>query len=199
MDHELGAMIAAGRPVFPVVVDDEGAERLPAPLRAIQFADFRVGFDVALRSLLGGLGRLQRSGPVPSPVPASKGYAFISYADEDAAFVGELKAFLKQKRYGYWDFRESKRDFQLDYTLELERIIREAAATLSVVSPEWKRSRTALQELHFSREVGTPVFLLWLRDPGPTLAIAGATHIEFIRRPADGFAQLDAEMRSRGL
>jgi hypothetical protein len=70
---------------------------------------------------------------------------------------------------------------------------------LSVVTPEWKRSRTAIQELHFPREVETPVFLLKRRDPGPTLAISGMTYIDFIRDKKAGFAQLDREMSKRGL
>ena len=98
--------------------------------------------------------------PVAAPKPKSKGYVFISYADEDADFVVELKLFLKKQGYGYWDYRESERDYQVDYTLELEDIIKNAAGTLSVVSPNWKRSKTAFQELHYSREVKTPVFLL---------------------------------------
>src|SRR5262249_27232783 len=101
--------------------------------------------------------------------------------------------------YGYWDYRESQRNYQVDYTLELEKIIRDAAGTLSVVSPDWKRSPTALQELHFSREVGTPVFLLKVKDPGPTLTISGMTYIDFMRRRKCGFVQLDGEMRRQGL
>jgi hypothetical protein len=73
------------------------------------------------------------------------------------------------------------------------------AGTLSVVSPEWKRSPTALQELHFSKEVGTPVFLLKLRDPGPTLAIAGMTYLDFIGKRREAFAKLDVEMKRKGL
>ena len=70
---------------------------------------------------------------------------------------------------------------------------------MSVVSPEWKRFPTALQELHFSREVDTPVFLLKVKDPGPTLAISGLTYIDFIANPENGYETLDEEMREKGL
>jgi hypothetical protein len=52
---------------------------------------------------------------------------------------------------------------------------------------------------HFSRDIGTPVFLLKIRDPGPTLAIEGMTHIDFLSAHRDGFAKLDAEMKRKGL
>ena len=152
--------------VIPVVLDDEGAERMPSPLKDIQWVDCRGPFEPALDSLLAGIRRLQVSGPVEATkIRGQKGYVFISYADEDSAFVTDLKSFMKSKGYGYWDFRESNCDYQADYTLELENVIKDAAGTLSVVSPQWKRSRTALQELHFSWEVGTPVFSFKVKDP----------------------------------
>lgn len=53
--------------------------------------------------------------------------------------------------------------------------------------------------MHFSREVGTPVFLLKVRDPGPTLAISGLTYIDFLGTSSDGFTKLDQEMQLKGL
>lgn len=199
MDEELKAFLEKQERVIPLVIDDEGASNLPMPLRRIQWVDFRGPFEPALLSLLEGLRVLQGVSPVATPQAKSKGYVFISYADEDSEFVGELKTFLKKQRYAYWDFRESERDYQADYSLELENVIKNAAGTLSVISPEWKRSPTALQELHFSREIKTPVFLLKIKDPGPTLAISGMTHIDFLTNHKDGFRKLDAEMKRKGL
>jgi hypothetical protein len=199
MNAELSTFVRKNERVIPIVIDDEGASHLPVPLRQIQWADFRGPFEPALRSLLQGIHVLRGTSPLATPETKSKGYVFISYADEDSQFVTELKAFMKTQGYAYWDFRESDRDYQADYSLELENVIKEAAGTLSVISPEWKRSPTALQELHFSREIGTPVFLLRIRDPGPTLAIAGMTHIDFSTEQRIGFAKLDAEMKRKGL
>lgn len=165
MDREYNAFLAESKRVIPVIIDDEGPTNLPLPLRLIHWVDFRGPFEPAVRSLLRGIEYLRSSAPLATPTPKSKGYVFLSYADEDAAFVTELKLFLKKQRYGYWGYRESDRDYQVDYTLELENIITNAAGTLSVLSPDWKRSKTALQELHFSRDVQTPVFLLRVRDP----------------------------------
>lgn len=199
MDFELNAFIKTHASVIPIVIDDAGADNLPLPLRQIQWVDFRGPFQPAVHSLLNGIQGLQGSSPVATPKARSKGYVFISYADEDANFVTDLKVFLKKQGYAYWDFRESERDYQSDYSLELEDVIRKAAGTLSVVSPEWKRSPTALQELHFSREVQTPVFPLKVRDPGPTLVIAGMTYIDFLTDRKVGFSKLDREMTRKGL
>lgn len=199
MDAEFDAFLRKAGRVIPVIIDDDGPANLPPPLRRFQWVDFRGTFETGLRLLLDGIRDLQGASSVAAAKQKSKGYAFISYADEDAAFVAELKLFLKKQGYGYWDYRESERDYQASYTLELENIIKNAAGTLSVVSPDWKRSPTAMQELHFSREVGTPVFLLKVKDPGPTLAISGFTYIDFMRKREDGFTQLDGEMRRKGL
>jgi predicted protein tyrosine phosphatase len=199
MNAEFTAFLKTAKRVIPIIIDDDGPTNLPDPLQRLQWVDFRGPFEPAVRSLLDGIRDLRGSSHLRAPKPKSKGYVFISYADEDAEFVGELKLFLKKQGYGYWDYRESQRDYQADYTLELENIIKDAAGTLSVVSPDWKRSPTALQELHFSREVKTPVFLLKLKDPGPTLTISGLTYIDFMRKRRDGFAQLDSEMRRKGL
>jgi hypothetical protein len=199
MDSEYTAFLTKGGRVIPVVIDDEGSANLPLPLQRFQWVDFRGPFESALRSLIEGTRELQGGSRIATAKQLSKGYVFISYADEDAEFVADLKFFLKKQGYGYWDYRESERDYQADYTQELEKIIKDAAGTLSVVSPHWKRSPTAFQELHFSREVKTPVFLLKVNDPGPTLANSGMTHIDFMHRREDGFMQLDGEMRRKGL
>jgi hypothetical protein len=199
MDAEYTAFQSKSGRVIPIIIDDSGPDNVPLPLRRFQWVDFRGPFELALGTLLEGIGELRSASPVPVSKPKSKGYVFISYANEDAEFVADLKVFLKKHGYGYWDFRDSQRDYQADYTLELENVIKNAAGTLSIVSPDWKRSSTALQELHFSREVQTPVFLLKVRDPGPTLAISGLTYIDFANKRKEGFAELDGEMRQKGL
>jgi hypothetical protein len=201
LDAEYTAFLSrkATTACIPIIIDDEGPENLPSPLRDLQWVDFRGQFEPALALLLDGISGLRSSSRIATPTPKSKGYVFISYADEDARFVADLKIFLKRQGYGYWDFRESQRDYQADYTLELENIIKKAAGTLSIISPDWKRSPTALQELHFSREVHTPVFLLKVREIEPTLAISGMTFINFLSGQKEGFAYLDGEMRRKGL
>ena len=199
LQAEVAAFMGKKGRIVPLILDDDGASHLPPFLSAIQWVDFRTDFQSAIRTLLHGIHGLAGTKPVPQRRELSKGYVFISYSTEDREFVKDLKAFLATRGYTFWDFHTSKRNYQLDYTLELEERIRDAEATLSVVSPDWKKSKTALQELHFSNEVSTPVFLLRLKDPGPTLALAGLTFIDFTQSRDEGFDRLAEEMLSVGL
>lgn len=199
LEAELETFLGKKGRVVPLIIDDDGARHLPAFLRTIQWVDFRTDFDQAIRSLLQGIQGLQSNKPVPQREEVSRGYVFISYATEDCDFIKDLKSFLAGRGYTFWDFHTSKRNYQIDYTLELEERIRDAEATLSVISPAWKKSRTALQELHFSNEVETPVFLLRLQDPGPTLALAGLTFIDFTQSQVEGFERLADQMLEVGL
>jgi hypothetical protein len=184
---------------IPLVIDDAGPAALPEAIKQIQWVDFRTGFEEGFNLLLRGIHNLRTGSPIPTREAKSKGYVFISYSTEDNAFVAELKRFLGDRGYSFWDFHTSKRNYQIDYTLELEERIQNAEATLSVISPFWKKSKTTFQELHFSYEVNTPVFLLRLADPGPTLALAGRTFIDFIGARTLGFERLAEEMRDVGL
>jgi hypothetical protein len=199
MNEELQAYLESQNPIIPIVIDGEGASNLPLPLLRIQWADFRGDYDIAFGKLLDGIRFLQQPEPIERPEIKSKGYVFISYADEDMQFVGELKSFLSEHGYAYWDFRESERNYDVDYSLELEGVIKGAAGTLSVISLNWKRSQISMQEFHFSRDVGTPVFLLKAGEPGPTLALSGLTYIDFTHKRDEGFSKLDKELKRKGL
>ena len=198
MEYELTAFLAKGK-VIPVVIDDAGERALPHVLRIIQWVDFRDNFDVAANKLVRRIATLRHDAPVAKPEPKSKGYVFISYADEDGIFVDELKAHMKTRGYAYRDFKENRRNYQIDYTIELEGVINGASATLSVISPDWKKSPTCFKELHFSEGVNKPVFRLQVRDPGPTLALAGMTILDFTRERRVAFLKLDAELSKFGL
>lgn len=199
MAKELEAVLSRGTRVIPLIIDDEGEHQLPSSLREYQWVDFRAGYEDALAQLLAALQPFRAKRPVVPSEQKTKGYVFLSYAEEDASFVDELKGFLKKRKYGYWDYRESDRDYHQDLYLELESIIREAVATLSFLSPDWKKSRTAVQEYHFSIEVGIPVFLLRVRNPGPTLVISGLPYIDFTQDHTSGFERLDRELSRKGL
>ena len=196
---ELHAVLGRDIPVIPIIVDDAGATHLPALLRVYQWVDFRSSYGEALERLTWALARFQRETPVEPEPTRSKGYVFISYAEEDVEFVSSLKRFLATRGYGYWDYAESDRDYHRDLFLELEGVISGAAGTLSVLSPYWKRSTTAVKEFHFSNEVGVPVFLLKAQELGPTLLIAGIPYIDFTRDESAGYAKLDRELKRKGL
>jgi TIR domain-containing protein len=196
---EVQAVLSHGTQVIPLIVDDQGERDLPPSLAVFQWVDFRSGYDDALQKLIAALQSFRKERPLPTSQKKSKGYVFLSYAEEDASFVDDLKAFMAKRGYSYWDYRESDRDYQQDLYLELEGVIADAAAMLSFLSPDWKKSRTAVKEYHFSTEVGIPVFLLKVRDPGPTLVVAGLPYIDFTRDQTSGFRRLEKELSRKGL
>jgi hypothetical protein len=199
MAMEVRAVLEHGTPVVPLILDDVGERELPEFLRVFQWVDFRAGYDEALGSLVAALQPFRGEQPIGASTKKAKGYVFLSYAEEDASFVDDLKSFLAKRGYAYWDYRESDRDYHQDLYLELEGVIAEASAMLSFVSPDWKRSRTAVKEYHYSTEVGIPVFLLRVRDPGPTLVIAGLPYIDFTGDKGAGFRRLERELSRKGL
>jgi hypothetical protein len=200
MVRELTLAVRNSILVFPIVIDDVGAERMPPLLASIQWLDFRGDYERMLHQLITVLPESVRQKRSIEPVtPKSKGYVFISYAEEDTAFVMKLREFLKDRGYGYWDYQESDRDYHSQLFLELEGVIREASATLSVLSPNWKLSKWTPKEYLFSEEVGTPVFLLMAREMGPTLVTAGIPYIDFTKDEQGGFDKLDRELRRKGL
>lgn len=203
MAERLHTAIRSAAPVIPIAIDTPGFEHMPVQLRNVPWYDFRGDYATAVERLIDHLPVSVRREPElpherPSPVQ-SKGYVFISYAEEDSAFVVKLREFLKARGYGYWDYQDSDRDYHTHLFLELEEVVREAEATLSVLSPDWKKSKWAPKEMIFSEEVGTPVFLLMARDMGPTLVTAGIAHIDFVRDEEKGFERLDRELRRKGL
>ena len=200
MEKELHYFLARQGRVIPLVLDDAGAARMPAPLAAIQWLDFRRDYSAALGILLSSLPRLVREDrPVEPTAAQAKGYVFFNYAEEDTEFIERVREFLRMRGYAYWDYQDSDRDYHSDLDLELEAIIREAAAVLSILSPSWKASRWTRKEYLFAEEVGTPVFLLKVKEPGPTLIIAGSHFIDFITDTDAGFRKLARELDRKGL
>jgi len=122
MDAELQAFLRSQNRIIRIVIDDEGASNLPLPLRQVQWADFRGDYSIAFQQLLDEIRFLQQPESIVRPEIKSKGYVFISYADEDAQFVEELKSFLGKYGYAYWDFCESECNYDVDYSLELESV-----------------------------------------------------------------------------
>lgn len=211
---DLRGAVSMAKAIIPVAVDDVGLRSLPDELKELQPIDARhrhnaIGIkdnkppqlpESALKAILERLpDSVQSNKPVKPQAPKSKGYIFISYAQEDTEFVTSLRQFLKERGYGYWDYQDSDRNYQTQLFLELEEVIKGAAATLSVLSPDWKKSQWAAKEYLFSQEVGVPVFLLMARDMGPTLVTQGYTYIDFSRDISSGYTKLDKELRRKGL
>ncbi|MDY0042129.1 MAG: toll/interleukin-1 receptor domain-containing protein [Desulforhabdus sp.] len=196
--HELQAILGANKKVIPVKVDDV---ELPLFIRQLSWIDLsKGGYEGGLRKILAGLGDLvQRDEPLEDRGLASKGYVFLSYCEEDVAFVAKVKEFLAENGYAYWDYQESDRDYQSQLYLELQSIIRDAAATVCILSPSWRRSKWTVKEYLYSEDVGTPVFLLRATQMDPTLITAGIPYIDFVADEKAGFEKLSRELRRKRL
>jgi hypothetical protein len=198
--REFNLATQRGLPIFVATI----AEEVVTFEQSSTFA-FEVDYERALQTLIHALpaelkpSAVRRRAEPVTEAPKSKGYVFISYADEDSEFVLKMRLFMKDRGFGYWDYQDSDRNYHTQLFLELEEVIRGAAAMISVLSPDWKQSRWAAKEYIFSEEVGVPVFLAMAREMGPTLVIAGIPYIDFTRDMNAGFAKLDKELRKKGL
>jgi hypothetical protein len=212
------------RPIFPVVLEefhpDEHelrkllgdrlyyeAPSLRSKSRGKKYHDFlsRLATDIASTLLHsarehGQTLRQASQEPPSKPVaPPAKGYVFLSYAEEDADFLANLRSFFGERGYAYWEFATSDRDYQKRIDLELEGVISSAVATVSVLSEAWKASTWSLRELFFSQEIGKPVFLVKAKPISPTLAIAGFPYIDVTKDEQQAFSRLAKELERAGL
>ena len=201
INAEVAAFRSQGKLIIPIIADDAAVDAMPLSLRLYHWLDLRHGFDErAVDQIVEALrDEVTIGAPVQKKAKQSKGYVFVSYAEEDADFVEQLKVFMKEHGYAYWDYEESDRDYHSQLFLELEGVIKEAVATLSVLSEAWKRSKWTVKEYFFSEEIGIPVFLLRAKEIGPTLAIAGIPYIDFVPDMRAGFSKLDRELKRKKL
>ncbi len=209
MQEELNSIIRSGEEaiVIPILVDGDEPNELPIFLRSRQWVDARNNVKEAIGILVIALEKYLGSPKVEKETPEdvrehktiNKGYVFISYSIENKGFLEKLKEFLKVKEYGYWDFHESIRDYQAQFHLELESIIRDSRAVLCIITPAWKSSRWAPREYLFSEDIRKPIFLLRAERLEPTLLIAGSSYIDFVEDEKLAFGELERELLSAGL
>jgi hypothetical protein len=199
-NYEINKFLEKGGRVITLIIDDDAINTLPEFLKKFQYIDFRSSLK-NLSKLINALEKLNinKNQKLVTPKIKSKGYVFLSYCEEDKPFVATLKDFLKTNGYAYWDYEESDRDYHNQLFIELEDAIKDASATLSILSPFWKLSKWSLKEYFFSEEVGTPVFLLKAQALDPTLAIAGIPFIDFTLDMNYGFEKLSRELNRKNL
>lgn len=195
--------------LIPVVYGSSGFNLLPDVAKQFQGVDISENLDEGLHKIverlsafapkqhLGGTFAGDHSNSIPKK--RIKGYAFISYATEDIDFLADLKEFLIESKYGFWDFHENKRNYELQFHLELEGVIRDSEAVLCVVSPDWKKSKWTPREFLFAEEIRKPIFLLRARNLEPTLLLAGSSYIDFVADKERGFHELRRELKAKGL
>jgi len=192
-------------PVIPLLLEDvEPTRSLQVAVAPFPTVDFRSSYDSGLQALIQALPTVARQGtggawPGGASRPATRGYAFISYAEEDLDFVVGLTGFMGNRGYAYWDYEKSDRNYHTQLYLEIEEAITRARAALCVLSPAWRGSLWTVKEYLYAEEVGTPTFLLRAKAIPPTLVIAGAHYIDFVSDASKGYARLERELGRKGL
>ncbi len=184
--------------IIPIKIGDFQPDRLPLFLNKIQFIDFTDNFSEGFQLLLNSLPDEYKSNkPIAKKEEKSKGYVFLSFTEEDSDFVLSLRDFLKSQKFAYWDFEEGERNYNTHFFMELESVINESVAVLSVISPHWKKSKWSIREYFYAEEIGKPVLLLRARITNPILAIAGLPFIDFVQKNNKGFEKLGKELKKR--
>ncbi len=194
---ELKAAFRAGLSIVMFAIDEIGysaMQKLNGPIGKI---DCRHSYKQALGEIvtyITGPEEVEDSDDRDELVPGE--YVFLSYAEADTPYMQQVKDFLSEKGYRYWEFQGSTRDYQTNLALDLEGILKNAAATLTILSPAWKQSDWSMKEFMYSQQVGKATFLLRFEDVEPTLAIADILYIDFVEDKSRGFQRLDDELKT---
>ena len=194
---ELAAASRANVPLIMIAIDRDGFKAVKNTHGKVGKVDFCRDYDSGLQSLVELLKGQKETekGLKPGEVGAVR-YLFLSYAEVDTPYMEEVKTWLAKKGYAYWEFQGSNRDYQAGLGFELEKVLLDATATLSILSPGWKQSKWSMKEFIFSQQIGIPVFLLRFQDAGPTLLIADTLYIDFVEDKSKGFELLEKELKS---
>ncbi len=196
--HPPLAQVASFAPgsVIPVIVDGTDRDDIPLRFQGCRSVHLTVDYQRGMREILGMLGREREAQAWMEELGLKcKCYVFISYAEEDAEFVCQLRDFLRKNGYAYWDYAESERQNRGQLFLEMESVIKAAAATLCVLSNAWRESEWTMKEYQFARDLGIPVYLLKAEEIAPTLMITGMLYIDFAGDKERGFRELGRELR----
>ncbi len=189
---------ASNKRIIPIKISEFLSENLPSYVKQLQWIDFTQSFANGFQLLLKSIPKNYISKqPVATKEEKSKGYVFLSFCEEDSNFVTDLRDFLKSQEFAYWDFEEGDRNYHIQFFMELESVINESVAVLSVISPDWKKSRWSIREFFYSEEIGKPVLLLRAKITKPILAIAGLPYIDFVEEKVKGFERLGKELKKR--
>lgn len=190
--------LAQNKKILPIRIDNAIYSKIPSSLRDRQWVDFNENYKSGLNLLLQAIPNSSKiNQPIKPNKILSQGYVFISFCDDDSNFVSELRKFLKSQEFAYWDYEEGERNYHIQFSLELESVIDDSIAVLSIISPNWKESKWSTREYFYSDEIGKPIFLLRAKETKPILAIAGQPYIDFVNNPKTGFIKLEKELRKR--
>jgi TIR domain len=197
-------------PVLPVLIETVKLSRQVSlqigDVRSIDATNDRWlnGLTTVVQSLASLVPQIEQSGPpvlLQSHESSTKGYVFISYNSDNSDFVIRLKEILKRRKYAYWDYSESERNFHNALYKELEEKIENAKAFMSVVTDSWRESEWPAAEYIYAREAKIPVFVILaqkLTRPFPII-INQQTRIDMASDFERGALVLEHELDKKGL
>ena len=190
--------LANKKKIIPIKISQNVSENIPKVILEIQWIDFNTGYTAGFEQILKLLPEnFINQRPIKPKKEISKGYVFISFCEEDGSFVEVLREFLKSQEFAYWDFEESDRNYNVQFFHELEDVIHNSEAVLSIISPDWRNSKWSTREFFFAEEIGKPIVLLMSKSTKPTLAISGHPYIDFTADQTKGFSKLERELIKR--
>lgn len=188
----------SGKLVIPVLIG--APSEVPTVLQSIQWIDFSRDFEAGVEVLLQVLpSSVRQQQPPTVSAEKSKGFFFLSFVEEDSEFVAGLRQFMRDQKYGFWDFQESERDYGLQFWREIEEQIDKSAALLSILSPHWLLSKWAPREFLYAEATQKSTILLMSRPTKPSLLTVGMTYIDFTMDTKKGFSKLEKELRRKRL
>jgi hypothetical protein len=197
-------------PILPVLIKEGGESReLSFFIRGYQWIDLTkdrwpTGLAMVAQSLASQLPEIEQRRTKVYQQPQeldTKGYVFISYNRDSIDFINRLKDILKRRRYAYWDYSESERDYHNALYKELEEKIENAKAFMSVVTDSWRESEWPAAEYIYAKEAEIPVFVIQakkLSRPFPII-INQQTRIDMASDFEKGALVLERELDKEGL
>jgi hypothetical protein len=115
---------------------------------------------------------------------------FVSYSAKDQEHAAGLSKFLRESKVSFWDYDRSRREFETDFSEEIDQAIRRSSVFLAILTPNWRPSKWAQMEFYHARKLGKPQFVLEFEDTEPILMLALHTLIDCKGSPYRGFYRM---------
>jgi len=115
---------------------------------------------------------------------------FLSYSAADEKYAKEVSAFLRQWNVRFWDFGTNPREYDWDFSEEVDKAIRQSKVFAAVITPNWRQSRWTQDEFKFARRLNKMPFLLEFEETEPVLVLSSLTSIDCRTNRFDGFHKM---------
>jgi pimeloyl-ACP methyl ester carboxylesterase len=119
---------------------------------------------------------------------------FLSYSGTDQKYINELITFLGRNTVSYWDYDHRRHEFDVGFDERLDEAIRQSTAVVTILTPNWRRSQRAQDEVKFAKALGKKNFVLLFEEIGPIFTLTSLTVIDCRANARDGFDELLARL-----